>query len=110
MHTFRRSVVTDREPDLVWSYLADFTTTNDWDPRAHQTRRLGGDGGVGSRYETQVSFLGRTVPMTYEITRLDPHPRIEWVGSSPLVRAHDVIEIGERDGRTVVDYTSSYDY
>lgn len=110
MHTFRRTVVTDRTPQDVWTYLADFTTTNEWDPRANDTRRIDGDGGVGSRYETQVAFLGRTVPMTYEITHLEPHRRIEWAGASSLVQAHDVIEVRPRDGRTMIDYTSSYAY
>lgn len=110
MHTFRRRVETDLAPTDVWAYLADFTTTNEWDPRANDTRRLSGEGGVGSRYETQVSFLGRTVAMTYEITVLEPSMRIEWVGWSPMVRAHDVIEVRTEGGRTVVDYTSSYEY
>ena len=110
MHTFIRTVETDTAADLVWAYLADFTTINEWDPRASRTRRVEGDGGVGSSFETQVRFLGRTVPMRYEITRLEPYRRIEWRGSSSFVRAEDVIDVWSRDGRTVVDYTSSYEY
>src|SRR4051794_29185817 len=65
VRSYRRTVVTDAPPEQVWAYLADFTTTNEWDPRASHTRLVTGDGGVGSRYETDVSFLGRTTRMAY---------------------------------------------
>jgi Polyketide cyclase / dehydrase and lipid transport len=111
VRSYRRTVVTSADPRQVWQYLADFTTTNEWDPRANHTRRVSGDGGVGSTYETDVSFLGRTTRMTYTVTALEAHRRIEWVGENKAVRAHDVIEIRSAGGgAAVVDYTSSYAY
>ncbi len=110
MRTYRRTVVAEASPDQVWAYLADFTTTNDWDPRAHRTRRLSGDGDVGTEYETHVRFLGRETRMLYKTTRLEPHRRIEWVGHNGTVRACDVIEVWPHPEGTVVDYTTSYAY
>lgn len=110
MRTYRRTVTTDLAPDEVWAYLSDFTSIDEWDPRADDTRLVQGDGGVGSVYETHVHFLGRTTQMTYRVTRLEPDRTIEWIGDNGAVHAHDVIEVREEDGRTVVDYASSYDY
>ncbi len=110
MRSYRREVVTHLSPREAWSYLADFTTTNEWDPRASHSTRVSGDGSVGTRYETSVHFLGRTTQMTYTVTELLPHDRIEWVGENSVVRAHDVIEVRPHPQGAVVDYTSSYDY
>ena len=92
MRTYRRTVVTDLEPREVWEYLADFAATDEWDPRARHGRLVEGDAGVGSRYETDVHFLGRTTRMAYTVTRLEAPQWIEWVGENRMVRAHDVIE------------------
>lgn len=110
MRSYRRTVVTGAEPASVWAYLADFTTTNQWDPRAGDTRRLSGDGGVGSSYRTRVRFLGRHTDMIYTVTRLEEPHRIEWVGANRAVRAHDVIEVRPEAGGSRVEYTSSYAY
>lgn len=110
MRTYRRTVVTDLEPREVWEYLADFAATDEWDPRARHGRLVEGDGGVGSRYETDVHFLGRTTRMAYTVTRLEAPQWIEWVGENRMVRAHDVIEVRSCGPGSVVHYASSYEY
>lgn len=110
MLTFVRDVTADKPAGWVYSYLADFTSVNNWDPRASAARRIGGDGDVGTAYECEVSFARRTVPMRYTVTRLVPGDEIEWVGESSWVRAHDVIRIRSTAGRTHVEYTTSYQY
>ncbi|MCH1865211.1 SRPBCC family protein [Nocardioides sp. CFH 31398] len=111
MLTFRREVAVPHAAPGVFDYLADFTTVDEWDPRATGTHRLSGDGGQGSYHECDVESLGRSIPMGYTTTRVeqgaDGGDRIEWVGSSRLVRAHDVIRLRRsEDGRgVVVDYT-----
>lgn len=109
MLTFRREVAVPHAAPGVFDYLADFTTTDEWDPRATGARRLSGDGGQGSYHECDVAFLGRSIPMGYTTTRAEQGPdgdRIEWVGSSRLVRAHDDIRLRRTDdGEVVVHYT-----
>ncbi len=110
MLTFVREVTADVPRSAVYDYLADFTTINEWDPRASSARRLRGDGDVGTTYECQVSFARRTVPMRYTVTRLVPGDEIEWIGESSWVRAHDTIRLRSRQGSTQVKYTTSYRY
>ena len=110
MLTFVRNVRADASADRVYTYLADFTTVNEWDPRASSARRLHGSGGVETTYECEVSFARRTVPMRYRVTRLVPGEVVEWVGESSLVRAHDVIRVRDTDGATDVEYTTQYRY
>jgi uncharacterized protein YndB with AHSA1/START domain len=109
--TFDRRVSVEAPPARLFDYLADFTTTNEWDPRAEHTVRTTGTGGVGSRYDVDVRFLGRRTHLTYTITRLEPHERIEWVGGNRFVRAHDTIVLREEgSGTTAVDYRAGFAY
>ncbi|HSU03904.1 MAG TPA: SRPBCC family protein [Nocardioides sp.] len=110
MLTFVRDVTAPAPPDRVFDYLADFTTVDEWDPRASRVRRVRGDGGEGSTYECEVSFARRTVPMRYTVVRLVPGDTIEWTGESSWVRAHDVIRLRTRGGATHVEYTTQYRY
>jgi Polyketide cyclase / dehydrase and lipid transport len=110
MLTLVRHVSASAPLDQVYAYLADFTSVNEWDPRASSARRVSGTGGVGTVYACEVSFAGRTVPMRYTVTRLVPDEVVEWAGESAWVRAHDVIRLRHGDGTTHVDYTTSYRY
>src|SRR4051812_5060558 len=110
MLTFVRDVTAQAPLHQVHEYLADFSRVNEWDPRASRARRVRGDGGEGTEYECEVSFARRTVPMRYTVTRLVPGETIEWVGESPLVRAHDVIRLRPESGYTHVEYTTQYRY
>lgn len=65
---------------------------------------------MGTRYATDMAFLGRAVPMTYEIADLQPHISIEWVGHRRWVRTHDCITIRPHDGGTPIDYLTQCEY
>lgn len=109
--TFRHELSVPAPPSAVYDYLADFTTTNEWDPRARNTVRSWGDGAVGSRYECLVRFLGRDSKMEYTVTALEPGARIEWTGRNKIVRAHDTITISEgAPGTTRLRYDASFSY
>lgn len=109
MLQYRRRVRSPLDPDTVHRFLADFTTVNAWDPRAGGAVRVAGEGGVGTRYRCRVSFLGRTVPMTYTVTELVPGARISWEGRHSLGTATDHIDVARGDGgATVVDYLTEY--
>jgi hypothetical protein len=53
-----RTVSTTASLEQAFAYLADFTTTNQWDPGTVRTTRLSGDGGVGTRYRNVSRFHG----------------------------------------------------
>ena len=106
----RRTTETRRVPgpiDEVFDYLADFSTSAEWDPGVVSARRLD-DGPVraGSRFDVQVRFAGRTLPMTYRVTRADRPTRLELTGVSPRSTACDVIALDpDGEGHTRVTWT-----
>jgi hypothetical protein len=64
-------------PVTAFDYVADFTTTAAWDPMITSSVRL--DAGpltVGSSFAVELALGGRTVPLVYTITVLEPSSRV----------------------------------
>ncbi|MGX9673972.1 SRPBCC family protein [Mycobacterium sp. HM-7] len=100
----QRQVVVAAPADAVFAYLADFTTTQQWDPGTVRTVRIGGDGGVGTRYANTSRFAGRTSEITYEVTSLTPGQSIELRGVNPHLIARDTITVSPHADGTQVTY------
>ena len=83
-----RTVTVDRSPAEVFAYLADFTTTMEWDPGTVRTTRVSGDGGVGTTYRNVSKFLGRETELTYVVTEHRPPELLELRGENKTVVAH----------------------
>lgn len=56
MIEMHREVTTTVAPEVVFAYLSDFTTTEQWEPGTVRTTRVSGDGGVGTRYANTSRF------------------------------------------------------
>lgn len=92
----------------VFPYLADFTTTNEWDPGTVRTVRQSGDGGVGTSYHNTTKFGGRETELVYVVKELTPNRRIVLRGENKTLVAHDTMEFeGSADGTTVT-YTGDF--
>jgi uncharacterized protein YndB with AHSA1/START domain len=85
-----RTLVLPRPPEQVFSYLQDFTNTEEWDPGTVRTTRESGDGGVGTRYHNVSKFLGRETELTYLVEEADAprsseidHRRQRGTGANP---------------------------
>ncbi len=97
--------------DRAYAYTADFSNVEHWDPGVARSRRRGeGPPVVGARFDLEVVFGGRTLPMTYTITELEPPHRLVLVGEGSTLRAVDQIEFAETDGGTLVTYTADLDF
>ena len=104
-----RSVTTAAPPSTVFAYLADFTTTEQWDPGTVQTTRTKGDGGVGTEYANISRFLGRQTNLTYVVEEYRPDAHVALRGENKTVVAHDTITVSEeRPGTTRVDYRADF--
>lgn len=96
-----------RPVDEVFSFAADFTNIERWDPGVSSSRKVGENPpGVGTCYELMVSFGSSEVPMTYEVTVWEPDRRVVLVGTGKTVEAVDEIRFEQRDDGTFVDYTA----
>ncbi|GAA2077945.1 SRPBCC family protein [Aeromicrobium halocynthiae] len=101
----------DAPLDTVFDYVADFENTNEWDPGTIETRRTGGDGGVGTTYANRSTFLGREVELAYEtIVHERPH-RVVLRGRNGRTTATDDLGfVAEGDGRTRMTYRITFDF
>jgi uncharacterized protein YndB with AHSA1/START domain len=100
----QRQVVVAAPAAAVFAYLADFTTTTQWDPGTVRTERIAGDGGVGTRYVNTSRFAGRTSEITYEVTSVTPGQSIELRGVNQYLVARDTITVAPHADGTEVTY------
>jgi uncharacterized protein YndB with AHSA1/START domain len=104
MIEMQREVTTTAPPDAVFDYLADFTTSEQWDPGSIRTTRISGDGGVGTRYANTSRFAGRTSDLVYEVIGVTPGRSIQLRGENDALVAHDSITVTPHEGGSLVTY------
>jgi uncharacterized protein YndB with AHSA1/START domain len=95
MAHYKGVVTAPHAPDEVWRYLADLRSVAEWDPSIDDARLVSGEpGAVGSRYEIEASFFGRTVSLPYETVEADPPRRVVFSAETDLVSVRDAADIG----------------
>lgn len=105
-----RTLRTDTDIHVVWDYLTDFTTTEEWDPPTRSTERTSGDGGVGTTYHNVSSFLGTETEVDYVVSAVVPLERFELRGDAgKSMDLHDTVTF-ERlpEGGTEVTYRAEF--
>ena len=105
-----RTVVVDVPLDRAFAFLADFTTTNEWDPGTVRTVRRDGDGSVGTTYENTSKFLGRETSLTYVVEELVPDALIKLRGENKTVISLDTMTFRRTDAGTEVTYTAEFTF
>lgn len=89
MPRYRGTVESARSPEDTFDYMAEFANITEWDPTAAEARRLDdGDPGPGSRFFVRVHWLGRDLPLTYEMVEFDRPRRL-------VVRAENSTSVSE---------------
>ncbi|WP_046315966.1 SRPBCC family protein [Mycobacterium sp. UM_Kg1] len=104
MITMQREVSSDVAPGVAFAYLADFTTTELWDPGTITTVRVSGDGGGGTRYRNTSRFAGRVSTVDYVVTALRPGRSIDLRGENSSVILRDTITVTARQTGCVITY------
>lgn len=89
-----RSVVLTRPVDAVFRYLADFSTTAEWDPgTARATKLTPGAVAEGSVFDLQLRSFGRSVSMRSTITTYEPCERLVIEGHGTGFTATDRLRL-----------------
>jgi carbon monoxide dehydrogenase subunit G len=89
----------------TFDYVADFASSQAWDPGVASAYRLGGGPlAVGARFRLDVRMGARVAPMEYRITQLERPHRVVLVGRGANVDAVDDIRFERTGDRTVIDY------
>ena len=91
----------------TFGYLATFSNAAEWDPGVLAGEQLDrGPVGVGTRFRLIVPFLGRRLPLTYQVTEYVPHHEVILDAVSRLLRATDRIVVTEDGAGAKVSYTA----
>jgi uncharacterized protein YndB with AHSA1/START domain len=107
----QRTVTVDKPVEVVFAYLADFSTTTEWDPGTVLTERLHGDGGIGTTYRNVSTFLGRQTQLEYVVQEFVPGERVRLRGENRTVVAVDTMTFGRAGkGGTEVTYQAEFTF
>jgi carbon monoxide dehydrogenase subunit G len=88
-------------PEQTFEYLSDFVRVADWDPGVVEAEKLSeGPVDVGTVFRVVASFLGRRIPLRYEVTKLEAPRRIVLRGEGDRIRAEDAISLEPTESGT----------
>jgi carbon monoxide dehydrogenase subunit G len=107
MHV-ERTFIVDRPIEDVFDYLSDFENTNAWDPGTVETRRTGGDGGLGTTYSNRSQFVGREVELDYETVGFDRPTFFSCRGTNKTATATDTMTFTRDGDRTQIHYRADF--
>lgn len=106
----KRTVQSPRSAEAAFAYLADFTTTTEWDPGTVKTERISGDGGVGTTYRNTSRFNGRETELTYTVIEYVPNQKIVLRGMNKTVTAIDTISVVPTESGCEVTYSADFEF
>lgn len=90
----RETVDSTKSQQEAFDYLADFTSTAQWDPGVVRARKLtDGPVGVGTQFRVEANFMGRTTPLVYVVTAYEPPSRFVVSGENSTVTSLDEITV-----------------
>jgi len=94
-----------------YRYLADFSTTEQWDPTVYRAaKRTPGAPTVGTEFDLELIMAGRRVPMRYRLDAMAAAARIELTGAGDDVQVSETIALEPRQGRCTIDYRLAVDF
>ncbi|CAB4916628.1 unannotated protein [freshwater metagenome] len=77
MARYRTTIESPRTPEACFAALSDFSSAQEWDPGVVRASRPDdGPIGLGSRFDLVAAFMGREVPLTYEIIAFSAPGRV----------------------------------
>jgi carbon monoxide dehydrogenase subunit G len=107
-HRVGRTIETACGRETAFDFVADFSTTQEWDPGIPSARRVDdGPLGLGSRFELVSRFGSTEQTIVYEITAFDRPNSVTFVGEGSKFAGTDVISFAPREGGgTTVRYVA----
>jgi len=94
----------------AFAYLSRFDRAEEWDPGVAAAEMLTpAPVAVGSRFRLEARFLGRRIPLEYEVVELEPDRRIGLRAENRSVRSVDTITFSDDTQGAVVVYDARLD-
>ena len=105
MARYRTTVHSRHNIEDVFAYLADFSHSADWDPGVVEAQHLTeAPMALGTRFRLVASFLGRWIPLEYEVTSYELAKRVEFTAENAMIRSVDEITFTATVAGTNVTY------
>ncbi|MDJ0952137.1 MAG: SRPBCC family protein [Acidimicrobiia bacterium] len=99
------TATTSLSQEEAFGYVAEFENIDQWDPGVSKSvKSIPGDTAVGTAYDLDLSYRGRSLKMTYTVTEWEPNHRVVLEGVGGPVKAIDTITFVSGDDGTIVTY------
>lgn len=109
MVRLERHITVPVSPEEAYDYVADFSTSAEWDPGIRSAIQIEGDGiGVGAKYELVAEFMGRPSTLVYETLEADRPGRFVIVGKNARFKGLDVITFAPEGEGTGITYVAEF--
>lgn len=108
MTSIERTVEVDQPVDVVWRFLSDFTTSEQWEPATVSTVRTHGDGGVGTVYHNVSKILGHETEVEYVVTEVRPESLLRLTGTANGMQLLDTMTFEQTATGTRVTYRAEF--
>ncbi|KQY55945.1 hypothetical protein ASD11_15780 [Aeromicrobium sp. Root495] len=108
MPDVERTVTTTAPLSTVFTYLSDFTNTEEWDPPTVRTTRESGDGGPGTVYRNVSKILGHETEVEYTVEQVVPDQLFQLRGKATGVELLDTMTFESVPEGTKVTYHAEF--
>lgn len=109
MTVLREVIEVQRPVHEAFNYVADFTTTAEWDATAQRAEKLtSGPVEVGTEFLVNCALPLGSVDLHYTVVHMEAPARLELQGSCSLFDVHDTIEFEALGDRTRITYTAEF--
>ena len=111
MTVLHESIEVARTPEEAFAYIADFTTTAEWDSTARSATKLTqGAVDLGTRFQVVCAIAGGSIDLEYVVTRLEQDRRIDLSGSCRWFDIEDSIRFEPTEEGTRIDYRAEFKF
>ncbi len=99
------TATTSLSQEDAFRHVAEFENIDQWDPGvADSVKATPGETGVGTAYDLDLLYRGRSLKMTYTVTEWVPNERVVLKGVGGPVEAIDTISFEAGAEGTIVTY------
>lgn len=107
MPRYDTRIHTPADRAAVFAYLSRFDRAEEWDPGVAEGTMLGSEPvGLGSRFRLVARFLGRALPLDYEVVDYRAPERIVLRAETGTIRSTDTITFTADGSGTLVHYSA----
>ncbi len=105
MPRYCATIPTPAELPATFAYLSRFDRAAEWDPGvADGVMLTDAPVGLGSRFRLAARFLGRTIPLDYEMVEFEDPTRLVLHAETGTIRSTDTITFSSSGSGTLVRY------